>query len=236
MDICFIDNDLIKSQQELNEVFKIHIDDFKENTNLIYQGIFKLIPDHPEFLFYFMKYSYPNFNTLREFQSEYLFSNQVNFYAFVPFNKVKKYVDHVYQVNLNIFLFTSLIIIYCWIVCLVVNLIIFYRVIDNWTMPITKLQEVVESNSIKDESFFIYKYDDIINELFIICKELLSGQINHNNNDNGINNFNILGTDNKKIIDKNIYKKNIIINNEIKKDIKMYCFFIEDTVINSKKN
>jgi len=219
LDICFIDNDLIKSQEELNSVFNVHIDNFKEYTNLIYQGIFKLIPDHPEFPFYFMKYSYPNFNTLREFQSEYLFSNQVNFYAFVPFNKVKKMVDHVYQVNLNIFFFTVLIIIYCWIICLFVNLVIFCRVVDDWTMPITKLQEAVESNSIKDESIFIYKYDDIINELFITCKELLSGQINHNNNDNGINNFNILGTDNEKKIDKNIFKKNLIINNEIMEEL-----------------
>ena len=216
---CFIDNDLIKSNEELNDVFKMHMDNFTEYTNLIYQGIFKPIPSHPEFLFYFMKYSYPNFNTLREFQSEYLFSNQVNFYAFIPFNKVQKMVDHVHQVNLNIFMFTILIIIDCWILCLIVNLIIFCRVIDDWTMPITKLQEAVETNSIKDESIFIYKYDDIINELFITCKELLSGQINHNNNDNGINNFNILGNDNEKKIDKNIYKKNLIINNEIMEEL-----------------
>ena len=161
LDICFIDNDLIKSQKELNDVFNIHMDNFTEFTNLIYQGIFKLNPEYPEFLFYFMKYTYPNFNTLREFQSEYFLSNQVNFYAFVPFNKVQKYVEHVYQVNLNIFFFTVLIIIYCWIFCLAINLVIFSRVIDDWTMPITKLQEAVESNSIKDESIFIYKYDDI---------------------------------------------------------------------------
>ena len=86
-------------------------------------------------------------------------------------------------------------------------------------MPITKLQEAVESNSIKDESIFIYKYDDIINELFLTCKELLTGQINHNNNDNGINNFNVLETDNEKKIDKNIYKKNLIINNEIMEEL-----------------
>jgi hypothetical protein len=52
----------------------------------------------------------------------------------------------------------------------------------------------------------------------LTCKELLNGQINHNN-DNGINNFNILGKDNDKKIDKNIYKKNLIINNEIMEEL-----------------
>ena len=218
-EICFIDNNLIKSQEEINDIFNIYFENFTEYTNLIYQGIFEPIPEHPEFSFYFIKYSYPNFNTLREFQSEYLFSNQVNFLAFIPFKRIQKYVDHIYQVNLNIFFMTILIIIYCWILCLIGNLIIFYRVIDDWTMPITKLQEAVESNLIKDENIFIYKYDDIINELFITCKELLNGQINHNNNDNDIYNFNILSNDNEKKIDKNIYKKNFIINNEIMEEL-----------------
>ena len=82
----------------------------------------------------------------------------------------------------------------------------------------TKLQEAVESNSIKDDNIFNYKYDDIINELFLTCKELLSGQID-NNNENGLKNFNILGKDKESKIDKNIYKKNLIINNEIMEEL-----------------
>ena len=215
---CFIDNELINSQEEIKDVFDIYFDNFTENMNLIYQGIFELIPDHSEFPFYFMKYSYPNYNTLKEFQSEYILSTQVNFYAFASFQKAQKYVDHIYQVNLNIFFFIILIIVYSWLICLFINIAIFYKVIDDWIEPITKLQEAVESSSMKDESIFEYKYDDIINELFLTCKELLSGQINHNN-DNGINNFNILGKDNDKKIDKNIYKKNLIINNEIMEEL-----------------
>ena len=165
-----------------------------------------------------MKYSYPNYNTLREFQSEYLYSDQVNFYAFASFKKIQKYVEQIRQVNLNIFFFIIMVIVYSWLICLFINLCIFFKVIDDWTNPITKLQEAVESSSIKDESIFNYQYDDIINELFLTCKELLSGQIN-NSNDNGINNFNILGKDNEKKIDKNIYKKNLIINNDIMEEL-----------------
>jgi len=215
---CFIDNELINSQEEIKDIFNIYFDNFTESTNLIFQGIFESIPDHSEFPFYFIKYSYPNYNTLREFQSEYILSNQINFYAFASFKKAQKYVDHIYQVNLNIFFFIILIIVYSWLICLFINIAIFYKVIEEWIAPINKLQEAVESSSIKDESIFEYKYDDIINELFLTCKELLSGQINHNN-DNGINNFNILGKDNDKKIDKNIYKKNLIINNEIMEEL-----------------
>ncbi len=68
-----------------------------------------------------------------------------------------------------------MVIIYSWLACLFINLIIFFKVIDEWTRPIIKLQEAVESSNIKDESIFNYKYDDIINELFLTCKELLTG-------------------------------------------------------------
>ena len=73
----------------------------------------------------------------------------------------------------------------------------------------------VEASSLKDESIFNYEHDDIINELFGTCKKLLNGQIENDND--GINNFNILSipNDKEKKIDTNIYKKNFIINNEI---------------------
>ena len=59
-----------------------------------------------------------------------------------------------------------MVIIYSWLACLFINLMIFFKVIKEWTEPITKLQEAVESNSIKDDNIFNYKYDDIINELY----------------------------------------------------------------------
>ena len=147
-----------------------------------------------------MKYSFPNYNSLKEFQSEYLISNQINFYSFASFKKAQKYVEHVYQVTLNIFYFIIMVIVYSWLACLFINLIIFFKVIDEWTRPIIKLQEAVESSNIKDESIFNYKYDDIINELFLTCKELLTGQID--NSENGLKNFNILGKEKDSIIMK----------------------------------
>jgi len=215
---CFIDQELIDMQEEIKDVFTQNFDLFMEDSNLIYEGILNIIPNTDDFPFYFMKYSLPNYNSLREFQSEYLFYNQIDFYSFSSFKIAQKYVDHVYQISLNIFYFIVIIIIYSWLICLFINLIIFFKVIKEWTEPITKLQEAVESSNIKDDSIFNYKYDDIINELFLTCKELLTGQID-NNKENELKNFNILQKNKDKKIDKNIYKKNLIINNEIMEEL-----------------
>ena len=213
---CFIDNNLINSQEEIKDVFDIFSDDFYKNENMIYQGIFEIIPNNSLFPFYFIKYSYPNYNTLREFQTEYLFTDQVDFYAFASFKKVQKYIDHLYQVNLNIFFFIIMLNNYCWLICLVINLCIFSKVSEKWTAPITKLEEAIKTNSIKDESIFNYNYDDTINELFLTCKELLSGKIS---SDIGVNDFNIIGKENEKKVDKSIYNKNLIINNNLLEEL-----------------
>ena len=214
---CLIEPNLLSQHEEIKDVFDLDLETFIDSTNLIFQGIFNLIPNSEEYPFYFMKYSFPNYNSLKEFQSEYLISNQINFYSFASFKKAQKYVEHVYQVTLNIFYFIIMVIVYSWLACLFINLIIFFKVIDEWTRPIIKLQEAVESSNIKDESIFNYKYDDIINELFLTCKELLTGQID--NSENGLKNFNILGKEKDSKIDKNIYKKNLIINNEIMQEL-----------------
>ena len=214
---CFIDSKLLEDQEEIKVVFEQNFERFTEYTNIIYQGLLDIVPDTDNYPFYFMKYSFPNYNSLKEFQSEYLISNQINFYSFASFKKAQKYVEHVYQVTLNIFYFIIMVIVYSWLACLFINLIIFFKVIDEWTRPIIKLQEAVESSNIKDESIFNYKYDDIINELFLTCKELLTGQID--NSENGLKNFNILGKEKDSKIDKNIYKKNLIINNEIMQEL-----------------
>jgi hypothetical protein len=95
--------------------------------------------------------------------------------------------------------------------------VIYFKIINKLTEPIKKIQDAIESSSIKDENIFIYEYDDIIQELFMTAKELLSGQVDKNNNEKGLNQFNILSIpkDKQKNIDKNIYQKNLIINNDI---------------------
>jgi len=103
----------------------------------------------------------------------------------------------------------------------IVNIIIFYKIISQLTEPIKKLKEAIKSGSIKDENIFKYEYDDFINELFLTCKELLTGQIDASNSLKYAGQFNILNkqNDKDKIIDKNKYEKNLIINNDIVNDL-----------------
>jgi hypothetical protein len=100
-------------------------------------------------------------------------------------------------------------------------MLIFYKVIKQITEPIYKLQEAIEANNVKDENVFKYEYDDIINELFITCKELITRQIDTRNNTKYSKQFNILnsGNDKNDVIDKNKYEKNLIINNDIMNEL-----------------
>ena len=128
---CLIEPELLYQQEAIKDIFDFDIGRFIDSTNLIFQGIFNLIPDHEEYPFYFMKYSFPNYNSLKEFQSEYLISNQTNFYSFSSFKKAQKYVEHIYQVTLNIFYFIIMVIIYSWLIFLFINLIIFFKVMNG---------------------------------------------------------------------------------------------------------
>ena len=212
---CFIYKEVINNQLDIKDIFNLNLSSFLTINNLIYQGILYLNTDKDDSLFYFMKYSYPNYNILKEFRTEYLMLDQLNLYLFISFKEPIKITNYFFQISQNIFFFILIIIIYIWLICLFINLLILYKVIKNWTDPIIKLQEAVESSSIKDESIFKYQYDDIINELFGTSKELLMGQ--NDNNEKGLKNFNILSIpkDKQKKIDTNIYKKNLIINNNI---------------------
>ena len=212
---CFIYKDLINSQLDIKDIINLNLTTFLNINSLIYQGLLYLNNDEDTIPFYFMKYPYPNYNILKEFRAEFLILDQINFYLFIPFKDPIKFSNYSLQMSQNIFFMIVIIIFFIWLICLFINLIIFYGVISKWRNPIIKLKEAVESSSLKDESIFKYHHDDIINELFGTCKELLIG-IN-NNKENGINNFNILSIpkDKEKIIDTNIYKKNLIINKNI---------------------
>ena len=94
-------------------------------------------------------------------------------------------------------------------------MLIFNKVIVQLIEPILKLQEAIESSSIKDDNIFKYEYDDFISDLFLTSKELLNGQINNSGNGRGLNQINIISKSKKNNIKKNEYQRNLIINNDI---------------------
>ena len=211
IDECFYNKKKIELNK-IKEMFETNITHFLEVNNIIYQGLIEL--NEP---YFFMKYSFPNLNTLIEFVSDYLLLDQIDIYLFASFKEPIEYSNYIKKQYQNLFYLIIILILYIWVICFVVNMIIYCKVAKQITEPIYKLQEAIENNNLKDENVFKYEYDDIINELFITCKELLTGQIDANNNLKYGGQFNILNNqkDNDNIIDKNKYEKNLIINNDI---------------------
>ena len=209
---CFLNKNVFKEQIKTKEIFDLNFKSFMDIDNVIMQGLI----DEKEHPLYYVKYSYPSYNVLKDFRSDYFLLDQIDFYFFISFKEPIEYTKHILKNNRNYFYLIILIIIKIWMICLCINIIIFNKVIKQLTEPIQNLQDAVESSSIKDESIFEYEYDDIINDLFLTCKELLSGQITKNENEKGVK-FDILSVpkDKQKDFDTNKYKKNLIINKKI---------------------
>ena len=211
---CFVDQDILNSQPEVKDIFNLNFDDFLFVANYtIYEGIVNL----RNWPYYYIKFTTPNYNSLKDFKSDYFILDQINYYLFFSFRDPIKYTNLLNQISLNCYYIIILLFTYNWTLCLVFNLIIFYKVINHLTEPFKKLREAVQTSSIKDENNFTYEYDEIINELFITCKELITGKIDKSNKEKGLNNFNILSLpkDIQKDIEENRYIKNLIINNDI---------------------
>ena len=209
---CFMNKNIFKKQLNIEEVLITEFNYFLTVKNQLNQGIIN-IEGEP---YYYIKYTYPNFNTLREFKTSYFLLDQVNYFLFASFKKPIKYSDFILNLYTNCFLVMILMIYHIWIICLLINILIFRKVIIQLTEPINKLQKAIETSSMKDDNIFKYNYDDFINDLFLTTKELLLGQININD-EKGLGKFNILSIpkDKRKNIDTNRYERNLVINNNI---------------------
>ena len=209
---CFFDKDLYKNQKDLIEVLEKNEPSFLNISNIIYQGLLRTKDKYP---LYFMKYSFPSFNTLINFKSDYLHLDQINFFLLASFKEPIEFSDFILAQYKNLFYLIIILTVYIWILCFLVNIFIFYKVIKQITEPIFKLQEAINTNNIKNESIFKYEYDDTIQELFTTCKELLTRQIDNKQNKKYSSYFNVLDTQNDNLVDERKYENNLIINNDL---------------------
>ena len=209
---CFFDKDLYKNQKDLIEVLEKNEPSFLNISNIIYQGLLRTKDKYP---LYFMKYSFPSFNTLINFKSDYLHLDQINFFLLASFKEPIEFSDFILAQYKNLFYLIIILTVYIWILCFFVNIFIFYKVIKQITEPIFKLQEAINTNNIKNESIFKYEYDDTIQELFTTCKELLTRQIDNKQNKKYSSYFNVLDTQNDNLVDERKYENNLIINNDL---------------------
>ena len=214
IDKCFINENALDNQLEIKDILNLNLSYF---LNLSYSNINQGIINLQNLSYYFIKYTYPNYNSLIEFKSDYFFQSQINYYLFSSFREPIKYTNLYHQILLNCFYLILLLIIYIWLLCLFINLLISNRIISQLKEPLKNLKKAIKSNSIKDENIFKYEYDDSINELFLTCKEILTGQIDKNDNGKLLGNFNILSLNknNNRNNSQNIYVNNLIINHQI---------------------
>ena len=235
---CLTNKNRVYIKPEIQDILNINFSSYLLINSLFYKGITHLENDDNDFPYYFIRYTYPNFNILKDFKSEYLILDQVNYYLFSSFREPIKYSNTAKQVLENCFYLIVYINIFIWIICIAINLTIFSKIINNWIQPIINLQESIESNSIKDKNIFKYEHDDIINELFCTCKELLFGQINNTKSD--LNNFNITENNKNRKIDENRYKKNLIIDNDLMNQLinqqQNMMDFSKNILLNDPKN
>ena len=208
---CIKDFELLKNKLEINDIFNLNHSFFILVSNSsINQGILNLDNSN----YYFMKYSYPSYSTLVQFKPEYFYKNQINFYAFSSLKEMVKYIRLLLQISTNCFNLFTLLILYIWLFCLLINIFIFNKVIKQIIEPIENLQEALISNSIKNPKIFEYEYDDIINELFLTSKEYLSGQIDKNSKEKGLDILNSISKE-KSDTEENKFINNLRINNYI---------------------
>ena len=205
---CINNNELFKKQLEIDDIFNLNQSYFIFIFNSsISKGIVNLDNSN----YYFMKYSYPNFNSFIEFKPEYFYKDQINFYFFSSFRDPIKYSNLFYQVSSNSFYLIILIIVYIWGNCLLVSLFIYNKVIIQLVSPINNLQQALLSNSIKDNKIFEYEYDEFINDFFLTCKELLTKQIDKSSKEKVIDNLNhhLISKEKSKDSEENKYAKNL---------------------------
>ena len=211
---CINNIEHFKKQIEIDEIFNLNQSFYIFISNSsINHGIVNL--DNSSY--YFIKYSYPNFNSFIDFQPEYFYKDQINFYLFSSFREPIKYSNLFYQVSSNSFYLIILIIVYIWGICLLVSLIIYNKVIIQLISPIKNLQQALLSNSIKEKNIFGYEYDEFINDLFLTCKELLTRQIDKSSREKVIDNLklDLIYKEKSKDTEENKYAKNLRINNDI---------------------
>ena len=89
IDAC-IYNKKILENNIVKEILETNITHFLLTSSKIYQGLIGLnVP------YYFMKYSFPNLNTLKIYSSDYLYTDQIDFYAFVSFKEPQDFAEYV---------------------------------------------------------------------------------------------------------------------------------------------
>ena len=144
------------------------------------------------------KYTYPDYFTMKLKKPLYFISNYLNVYTFMNFYCSSLYLNNkhkFYQIN---YLMIILLNWFFWLSIIILLILITFHISIEVTQPLIKLKKAIEQRSFKDETIFEYKNDEIVNQLFKMCKDLF-----------------VDGDLNKCLKNKNYDEKEGIINDEL---------------------
>ena len=222
---CFYSN-IFKEQMDImiNEYGSLTLNDTKYSLK-------KLLQTHPSitelkvtevFIHFF-----PQLFDLMLFKPIYPITQRLTIFSFLNSHQNSIYCNNVWNILNNTLLLVLICLLFIWFFLFIILQILTYRLSLQITEPIIKLKESIENKILNDENIFKYKDDDIINDFFSTCKELLKGELkikkknlkeienNFEIGNDGVNNIII----NNKMIQAAISNDNI--NKNKKEDIKI---------------
>ena len=174
--------------------------------------------------FMVIRYSYPEFFLLERKHPRYILINFIKIYTFMNFFSPFSYVKDKSEVLMMNFYAMTISSLYLWIIIFIVIIIICFKISKEITQPLINLKNAIDKMSFKDNKIFEYKDDDSINELFVMCKDLVNTNefkdnmkgkyLNFLKENKAKTNSNSAEPDEKNSLGLNM-NKNLLINNQL---------------------
>ena len=224
IDNCFLDNENIQVQNYLEQYFLQNNEfflDLKSEYNL---SFIQLSNATVAKQYMVIRYSYPEFFLIERKTPRYIIPKFLNVYTlmnfYFPFTYLEERKDFM---SINIYVIT-LTYWYVWLFIFLIITLICLKISRDITAPLITLKKSIEQMSFNNEKIFEYKDDPNINELFVMCKELVNidkfkknmkGKYFFNEHKNKEENKNILN--NREFNEKlSVFgNRNLIINNQL---------------------
>ena len=221
VDKCVLDNENIEVQNYLRKYFI-------QNNSVIYDlrngynsSFIQLSNATVASQYMVTRYTYPDYFLMERKRPRYLIQNYIIVYTYMNFYFSSTYVnDKIEFCHVNFYAMT-LANWYIWIIIYIIIFLLCLKISNDITNPLIKLKKAIDQMSFNDEKIFEYNDDDNINELFVMCKELVNKDELKKNLKHNYLDANLIEKINKSNEEENIFSKkrgknrNFIFNNQM---------------------
>ena len=224
IDNCFLDNENIRVIKYLEQYFIQNNEFFLDIRGEYNFSFIQLSNASVGKQYMVIRYSYPEFFLIERKTPRYIIPKFLNVYTLMNFYFPFTYLEERKEfMSINIYAIT-LTNWYMWLIIFLIITLICLKISRDITNPLITLKRSIEQMSFNNEKIFEYKDDPNINELFVMCKELVNidkfkknmkGKYFFNENKNKEENKNILN--NREFNEKvSVFgNRNLIINNQL---------------------